>query len=253
MTTTSNFEITHLDASQTGKEATINAAWNRIDKRLAGVLIHNMTLDANYVLDTTSPAYEHQNYLIRITDTGTLLSTSRVIQFPANKGPYVLDNRTAFTLNARVGGAGGFVACASSTLNRIFSDGTDMLLTAGAGPQSVVAVPYDFTFFLGGIPTPFSGLELLRIPLTRSIIFPSALTLSKGKALVSATAETVFSFKKNGTTFATATFAIAATTPVFACATDTTFIAGDIFTCDGPASIDLSLANIGFSLATTRA
>lgn len=252
MTTTANFEITHLDLNQSAKETTINDAWNRIDDRMAGMLVHNMASDADYILDTTSPAFEHQNYLIRITDTGVLLTTTRVIQFPANLGPYAFHNQTAQTLQARVGGAGGVVSLGPATINGIYSDGTDMILRAGSGGAASTAVPYDFTFFFGGIPTPTATSELLRIPFTRAVDFPINLPNSKGSAKVSATASTTFTFKKNGTAFATANFAIAASVATFTCAATTSFVAGDVFTCDAPGSADASLANVGFSLATTR-
>lgn len=252
MTTTSNFEITHLDPQQSGKEATINDAWNRIDDRMSGMLVHNMTADADYSLDTTNPAYEHQNYLIRITDTGVLLTTTRVIQFPANLGPYAFHNLTAQTLQARVGGAGGLVNLGTGTVNGIYSDGTDMILRAGAGGSPSTSAPYDFTMFFGGIPTPTATNELLRIPFTRAVDFPINLPNSKGEAKVSASASTTFTFKKNGVAFATANFAIAATSATFVCASTTSFVAGDIFTCDAPGSADASLSNVGFSLATTR-
>lgn len=247
MTTTANFEIEHVDPSQSGKETTINAAWTRIDDRLAELLVHNMASDADYVINTG--AAEHQNLLIRITDTGALLSTKRTIQFPANKGLYILHNLTAFDLDARVGGAGGAVTCGSATLNLIVSDGTDMLLGAGAGGAAAAGVPYDFTFFFSGIPP--SASEAIRIPFTREITFPDGLPLSLGKAAVAATASTTFTFKRNGTSFGTANFAIAASTATFTMAGDEVFAAGDVFTVDTPTS-DASLSNVGFALAGLR-
>lgn len=248
MTTTANFEIEHLDPSQVDKETTVNAAWDRIDQRLADVLTHDMASDADYVLDT-GVADEHQYLMIRITDTSVFLSTTRTIQFPANRGMYIFHNLTAQDLNARVGGAGGSVACGSGTLNLIVSDGTDMLFAAGSGGSPSTGLAYDFSFFLGGLPAASS--EVIRIPFTRSVTFPQDLPASEGSAAVAATASTTFTFKKNGVAFATMNFAAAASVATFTQASDTTFAAGDIFTVDSPAS-DLSLSNVGVTLAVTR-
>lgn len=249
MTTTANFELVQLDTQQTAKEATINDAWALLDQRLADCFIHNMAADADYVLDTTDPANEHQYYLIRITDTGALLSTARTIQFPANKGPYVFHNLTAFDLNARVGGAGGFVTVGSGTLNTIYSDGTDMILTNGAGGAPVTTVPYDFKMFFAGRPD--DATEILRIPFTRSVLFPLGMPLSQGAAQVAAAASTTFTFLRNGVPFATANFAAAATTATFVQAANVTFLAGDVFTVNSPTQ-DVTLSNVGFTLASTR-
>lgn len=249
MTTTANFEITHLSSSQTDKEITVNDGWDRIDSRMADSLVHNMTADADYVLDTSNPAYEHQHLLIRITDTNPFLSTTRTIQFPANKGFYIFHNLTAQDLNARVGASGGSVTCGAGTLNLIVSDGTDMLLGAGSGGTPGTGTVYDFSFFLGGLPA--SLAEVIRIPFTRSVTFPQNLPNSEGSAKVAATAAKTFTFKKNGSSFATMDFAAAASVATFTQASDTTFIAGDIFTVDSPSS-DVSLSNVGVTLAVTR-
>ena len=82
-------------------------------------------------------------------------------------------------------------------------------------------------------------------------LFPQNLPNSEGSAAVAATASTTFTFKKNGTSFATMNFAAAASVATFTQASDTTFVAGDVFTVDSPAS-DLSLSNVGVTLAVTR-
>lgn len=256
MTTTPNFEVTHLEDNQDNKETAINAGWDRFDRRLSSVLTHNMSSDADYVLDTTDPALEHLYYLIRITDTGGVLSGKRVIQFPANKGPYVFHNLTAFDLDARVGGAGGLVTLGTGTLNGIYNDGTDMLLSAGAGGTPSATFSMDFPIFLGGRPQGPAGTnEALRLPFTKNYRFPQDLVGSRGTALYGADAGgsgATFTFLKNSVAFATATFAAGASTPTFVCAANTDFSAGDVFSCDVPNPADPALRNVGFHLAITR-
>lgn len=88
-------------------------------------------------------------------------------------------------------------------------------------------------------------------------MFKAGMADCKAVAGTAATAEAAVTFKKNGTTFGTATFAISGTVPTWtgagtintgptsACAQ---FSAGDVLTIVGPATADATLAAIAFSL-----
>lgn len=96
--------------------------------------------------------------------------------------------------------------------------------------------------------SPFASEAVLRKVYTHAVTFPVGMTLSKASAATAATASTVFSIKKNGVEFATATFAISGTTATFACASATSFAAGDVLTLVAPASPDATLADVAFAL-----
>lgn len=110
--------------------------------------------------------------------------------------------------------------------------------------------PYDVGCSYIGAPT--DGLVILRYPVTRAMSFPASMTGSYGIAAIAATASSVFSIRKNGTQFATATFAIGGTTATFAAASSTSFAAGDILTIIAPTTADATLADLGFALTGTR-
>lgn len=74
---------------------------------------------------------------------------------------------------------------------------------------------------------------------------------SHAKAQVAATAETVFSLRKNGAEFGTLTFAISGDTGVFA-GDETTFTAGDVLSIIGPATPDDTLAAIAIAIKAVR-
>jgi hypothetical protein len=109
---------------------------------------------------------------------------------------------------------------------------------------------YDVGGAYNGSPT--SSLVLMRLPMVRTIVFPSGMADSKMIAGTAATAQTVFSIKIDGVEFATATFAISGTVATFACASDQEFIAGEVLTIVAPASPDVTLADLGWLLAATR-
>ncbi len=99
---------------------------------------------------------------------------------------------------------------------------------------------------------PASGEILYEYTFPRAVAFEAGLTTSRGKSRVAATAESVFSFQKNGVEFGTMTFAIGATTATFAAASLTTFAAGDVLTVVAPNPRDDTLSGVHGTLAGTR-
>lgn len=118
-------------------------------------------------------------------------------------------------------------------------------------PAGDVSGRYDMAMSVSGVP--LAGEELFFHVFTASIKFEASLSGSVAKANVAATAEAVFSIKKNGVEFATLTFAAAGTTGSFVAASATTFTIGDVLTVIAPASQDATLAGIAITLAGARA
>jgi Chaperone of endosialidase len=94
---------------------------------------------------------------------------------------------------------------------------------------------------------------LLRYPFPRAVDFPAGLTGSRGVSAVAATALTTLDLRKNNVSVGSAQWAAAASAATFTMASATSFAAGDILTVHAPASVDATLADLGLSLAGTRA
>ena len=99
---------------------------------------------------------------------------------------------------------------------------------------------------------PTDGLEMLYVPIARTVTFPAGLTGSLMKAKTTATSEAVFSLRKNGVEFGTATFAASGTAATFAATAETVFSAGDELTIVAPATADATIAGLGWAIVGTR-
>lgn len=99
---------------------------------------------------------------------------------------------------------------------------------------------------------PASGATMAKWVAPSLVTFRAGLGESRGDADVAATASSVFSLKKNGTQFATATFSAANDIAIFACAADTAFSAGDVLTITAPNPRDATLANIALTVVGFR-
>jgi hypothetical protein len=103
------------------------------------------------------------------------------------------------------------------------------------------------TAFQAGAPG--SSAAVLTFVAPVAMTFKAGLPDSAAEAGTGATAETIFNIATDGgATWGTITFAIAGTTGVFAAAAETEVAAGSLVTITAPASADVSLANIAFSL-----
>lgn len=111
-----------------------------------------------------------------------------------------------------------------------------------------LTIPYDFSAFVKGLPA--IGETSFVYVVTRAFTLAANLGSSRVVAANAATASSVFSIRKNGTQFATATFGAAATVATLS-SSSTTFAAGDIITIVAPGSQDATLANIAFNFTAT--
>lgn len=111
-------------------------------------------------------------------------------------------------------------------------------------------MPFDIGGTYGG--TFGASAVVLRIPLTRSVTFPTSLTASQGVLGIAATAQTDFDLLKNAVSFGTMRFAAAGSVATFICAAGASFSAGDVLTVVAPAVPDATAADLGFLLAGTR-
>ena len=100
---------------------------------------------------------------------------------------------------------------------------------------------------------PGASLTLMKFKMVRTVTYQAGMPSSQMVAGVAATAQTIFSIKKNGVEFATATFSAAGTTATVTSATETIFSAGDTISIVAPASPDATLASLGWAIAGIRA
>jgi hypothetical protein len=243
MTTTTNLLIEHIVTAQAQKEVTANEAFDTLDKAIAGELIHDFASDADYTLDTSEPDKEHENLVLRLTDTGTNLTTARNVVIPAQKQLHLIYNETLYDLTIKTPSGSGVAILAGSN-GFVYCDDTDCEATTGEN------VAYDFNVYYNGVPG--NSQELTRLPAVRAYTVPITMAGSDLDAGAAATAETVISFKKNGSEFGTATVAISGTSATFAAASATSFSVGDVLTVVCPASADATLADIGITIKASR-
>jgi hypothetical protein len=180
--------------------------------------------------------------------TGTL-TASRTVTVPARAKLFLAENATTggFVLNIKTP-SGTAIALNSGDRKLLYGNGTTLLVVAEF--SSLGGLPYDIGGTIVGQPT--GGAILLRYPAPRAIRFPSGMSGSRGVAGTTAASSATFSLRKNGTQFATMSFASGASTATFTAASDADFAAGDVLTVIAPNPADGTLADIGFALAGVR-
>lgn len=108
----------------------------------------------------------------------------------------------------------------------------------------------DVRHFFAGVPG--NSALVAQFVATRAMGFPINATGSKAVLAIAATASTVLTVKKNGTTIGTITFGVSGTTGTFAFAAATELAAGDILSVLNQSSADATAAGISISFQFTR-
>jgi hypothetical protein len=117
----------------------------------------------------------------------------------------------------------------------------------GSGNVSAeYTAPFDVPIFAPGVGA--NAQILLRVKLTRAVLFPASAANSYAAASTNATADTTFTLKKNGSSFATVKYSAGGAVGAFTQASDESFAAGDLLEVDGPATADATLADVGITL-----
>ena len=111
------------------------------------------------------------------------------------------------------------------------------------------SVPYDIASAAPG--KPVDGATIMMFVSPRTFQFPANLAGSIAKSLASATASSTFTINKNGTAVASFTFAASSATATFSTQAAIPVAVGDILTITAPATADLTLSDIMFSLDAT--
>ena len=240
MAISTNLGFTLVEVSQEDKEGTINNAINGLDTSLSGRLVHDMTSDVDYTIDTASD--EHYNLIIEITDTGNNLTTSRNIIFPNLSQTHIFKNSTAYSLTAKTL-AGTGVSIPSGGIVLIYSNETNIEEVSSI---ATTGSPYYLHFFYPGLSVS-NGLMSFIVYMT-TVEYTAGLSGSYVKSITGATGSSTYSMKKNGVEFGTFNFAPAATSGTFTVSSDVVFNAGDTLKIVAPALADATLADISLNL-----
>lgn len=151
---------------------------------------------------------------------------------------------TATGIAGGTAGAVVYQSAASTTATLPIGTVGKVLTSTGTVPAWSAPI-YDLALSINGKPT--NSATVLAFTAVRAFTLPSSYTGSVAKSNISATASTVFTVNKNGTSIGSITFAAAATTGTFSGAGGT-FAVSDLLTIVAPASPDSTLANIGITL-----
>lgn len=180
------------------------------------------------------------NSAVLTTATGAVFPTSPVdgqkFRLTAATATYEIGEYTYNTANAEWSNALVELAKNNTTFSATGKKGSNVVLNSASS-----AIPYDIGMQILGKPDASSVVG--RFVAVRAFKLPVNLVNSLAKSATSATASTVLSVKKNGSQFATVTFAAGATNGTFVAATETAFAIGDIFTLTAAAVQDAGFSD----------
>lgn len=208
---------------------------------------------AGYVTNVPLPTAEEEGFVL----TATAADTYDWQAAPAtNSVPLPTGGETGYVLTAT--GANTYDWQTAPTTDLTALNALLALTNAGTSKQVFtttlsgpgwVDLPYDLAFMLEYVPT--SDEIIGRYVSTRAFSIPAGATGSLAKAGTAATAETIFTLKKNGASFGSITFAASGTTGTFAVASTTSFAAGDILTIHAPNTADATISKLGITFIGT--
>jgi microcystin-dependent protein len=179
------------------------------------------------------PAHQHQFAAMQILNNNQLA-------LGEGGGPNIQNNTNAET-DSTGGGNSHLNVQPTLLLNYIIYTGN------ASGSNSPV---YDLISYYPGSPT--NNAILSNLIMVRSVEFQTNFPGSYASSSTAATASTVFTIKKNGTSVGTITFAISGTTGTFASSGVINFVAGDVLSIDNQAIADATIANISISITGTE-
>ena len=244
MSTTPNLLIPYIASAQNNKETTANTAFADLDSALTDLLAITMTT-ADYTMSTAAggEALGHLAYKL----TGSI-GAARNLIVPASKKLYIVSNQTTggYAVTVKTPSGTG-VALSDAAYHVLYCDGTNVVAVyATAG--------FDVPAIVQGVGT--NGQVLAYIAPARAVKFPASAAGSTAVAKTAPTATTTYTFKKNGTSFATCVFDPTVSSGllgVWTQASDATFNGtSDVLEIDGPATADVTLANVGMVLQGQR-
>lgn len=242
-----------IETNQASQEVPVNdsvtyieQATNRLvelDFTSGNVTITQDQLQRNFYIKATNlTANRTLNIPLEVTPSGgSPVSTNRNL---------LINNTSAYTLTIQgidsgASPSGDSVDISPGLAVNVYCDGVDIIKIG----ESINLTSTSIAAFR---PSTMEDDELiLRYIFTQSVTLPANLVGSYVTSGVAATAETIITVKKNGSSFGTLTFAISGTSATFS-TTLTSFVAGDYLDIAGPATADTTLADVAFSFYGTK-
>jgi hypothetical protein len=239
-----NLSIEQLAENQAAPEVTVNDANASLESALADILNVDLT-SAN----VTITALQYKRHIcFRCFGVGTAGRTVTITTPATQRGLVLFESDSANTDDISL-----ILDATTLTLKpgRVYAVRTtgvaDGVIARDIGG---VNEPGDLSVFVPG--TMVDAQLIYRRKVPRAFTLPINLTGSFVTATVAATASTTVTLKKNGSSIGTAVWAISGTTATLTFAAAVSFAAGDVFTIEGPATADVTLANVSFDLFGTR-
>lgn len=239
MATSPNLLITHVTAGQRGKTTTINEAVDALDAATQGVASVTVADLASVFIDL--PAF-YEAFLIRVQ--GSTASDPSLIVPDGNRF-FCVENNANRALQVDVLGGSSPVSVPA---------GDALLLMARTGAIRAVAPPGTQVYDIGGgMPgSPTADEVVLGYVAPRAFTLPAGASASRAQCLTSATATTVFSIQRDGSTWGTITFPPDGIVGTFIASAAVPFVAGERLTVVAPNPADATLADLFITLACER-
>lgn len=236
-----NLALTQLATNQASPEVPHNDALGQID----AAVTEQLDIDLTGAGVNVTAAQAKANIYFRAINA----SVARNVGFPTlRRGLVLFENDSANTGVVSLVYGATTVATVAGRIYALLFDGS----ANGMRVRDIGGVnePNDVHLFVPGI---WSNNQLIyRMKVTRPFTLKATLPGSYASATVAATASTTATLKKNGSSIGTAVWAASGTDATFTFAADVSFAAGDVFTVEGPAVADSTLANTSFDLYGSR-
>jgi hypothetical protein len=249
MTLTPYLKLTPLTVGQTNKETSVNNSDQRIEQATQKFLAVSMaggdvTLTADQFTQNfffkCSGSASTRNLIVPLTVDGAATPVNRF---------FLVENADTNTLTVK-GSTGLTVILAINDVAWLKCDGVDVTLISKAAN---VGIPYDIATFFPGKP-PASNALMWRLVAVRAFTIKSGTGTDKqGYSGTNATASTVLTMKKNGSSIGTFTFTSGGhTATIGTFSSDTSFAVGDQLEFFGDTAQDTTLADVSISVVAYR-
>jgi hypothetical protein len=239
-----NLAVEQVAPNQASPEVTVNDGTLSLDKAVTESFLVDLT-SGNVTITTLQ--YQ-RNIFFNCANVATGGRTVTLTATPPKRSAVIFECPAANTNSISL--------IAGSTTLTLLPGRTYLVRTDGTANGLVARdiggtnEPGDMSVFVPGAMV--NNQLLYRRKMQRSSTLPINLTGSNVTAKTAATGSTTVTLKNNGSSIGTAVWSGAGTVAALTFAAPVTFAVGDVFTIEGPATADATLADVSFDLLGTR-